>query len=188
MPRIRMLNYDEVESDVRAIYDEQIAAHGRMTNMKRTLAHSRPALKALLEWYPLHDAVVPFLGERATNFFTYAISTQTDCLICSTFFRRILIEAGENLAEFELDEREQAVFDFGRQLAADANQISDELYARLAPFFTEEQLVLLTAFGALMLATNVYNNALQVELDEYLYPYRRRDAQAALPSTAEGGA
>ena len=28
----------------------------------------------------------------------------------------------------------------------------------------------LTAFGAIMVATNVFNNALEVELDEYLQP------------------
>ena len=31
----------------------------------------------------------------------------------------------------------------------------------------------LTTFGALMVATNVFNNALRVDLDEYLEPYRR---------------
>jgi hypothetical protein len=34
----------------------------------------------------------------------------------------------------------------------------------------------LTAFGAIMVATNVFNNALEVELDEYLHPYRREPA------------
>ena len=32
----------------------------------------------------------------------------------------------------------------------------------------------LTAFGALMVATNVFNNALRVPLDEYLEPYPAR--------------
>ena len=31
----------------------------------------------------------------------------------------------------------------------------------------------LTAFGALMVATNVFNNALDVDLDDYLEPYRK---------------
>ncbi len=187
MSRISMLNHDQVDGEVREIWDEQVAHNGRMTHMKRTLAHSLPALKALLEWYPLYDAVVPFLGERATNFFCYAISAQTDCLICTTFFRRILIDAGEDLATFELDEREQAVVEFGRQLAVDANQVSDELYSRLASFFDEEQMVLLTAFGTLMLATNVFNNALKVDLDEYLFPYRKREAQSSHSGGSDKG-
>ena len=79
--------------DVAAAHE---ASGSRMTNMKWTLAHAPVALRALLEWYPLHDQVVPFLGERRATLFCHAISTQTDCLICSTFFRRILIDAGED--------------------------------------------------------------------------------------------
>ena len=67
-----------------------------MTNMKWTLAHSPVALDALLQWYPLHDEVAPVLGERRTWLFCHAISTAGDCLICSTFFRRLLIDAGRH--------------------------------------------------------------------------------------------
>lgn len=179
MPRIKALDYEEAGPESQKEYERQMKAHSRMTNMKRTLAHSYPALRALMEWYPLRDEVVPFLGERATDLFTHAISAQTDCLICSTFFRRILIDKGENPDQLEMDEKEQTIVEFGRQLAVDSNQVSDELYSRLESYFTPEQLVVLTAFGALMIATNVFNNALQVDLDEYLMPYRRNEAATA---------
>ena len=42
------------------------------------------------------------------------------------------------------------------------------LYARLAERFDDEQIVPLTAFGAIMIATNVFNDALRVDLDGYL--------------------
>jgi alkylhydroperoxidase family enzyme len=177
MARVPLAQYDEAQPEVRAVWDAQVRAHGRMTNMKRTLAHSRPALDALLNWYPLHDAVAAFLGERATIVFTHAISTQSDCLICSTFFRRILIEDGQDPDALTLSLREQTLVEFGRQLARNANQVDDALYAHLAEFLTAEQLVALTAFGAIMLATNVFNNALRVDLDEYLLAYRRGQEQ-----------
>ena len=82
--------------------------------MKRTLLNSLPAFQALMEWYPLRDTVQPFLGARLTVLFAHAISAETDCLICSTFFRRILIEDGEDPDRLELDEREAAVVEFGR--------------------------------------------------------------------------
>ena len=40
--------------------------------------------------------------------------------------------------------------------------------------FDADQIVALTAFGGLMVATNLFNNALRVDLDEYLWSYRRR--------------
>ena len=52
--------------------------------------------------------------------------------------------------------------------------MSDALYGRLEAFLTPAQIVDLTAFGALMVATNVVNNALRVDLDGYLEPYRDR--------------
>ena len=173
MARIPPLAYEQTEPAARPELDRQLAAIGRLTNMKRTLAHSPPALQALMQWYPLRDTVRPFLGERLTTLFAHAVSSQTDCLICLTFFRRILVEAGENPDRLTLDEREQAVLDFGRQLARDANNVSDEQYARLCRFLQPAQIVALTAFGGLMIATNLFNNALRVDLDEYLHPYRK---------------
>jgi alkylhydroperoxidase family enzyme len=184
--RIEPLELDEAGPEARAELERQLAAHGRVTNMKRTLAHSGTALHALMTWYPLHDRVAAFLGERAATLFAHAISANADCLICSTFFRRVLIESGEDPETLTLDEREQAVVDFGVQLARDSNQISDALYGRLAAFLAPAQLVDLTAFGALMIATNVVNNALRVDLDEYLEPYRllAADASAGRQGTA----
>ena len=84
--------------------------------MKRTLLHSLPAFDALMEWYPLRDTVQPFLGERLTHLFAHAVSTETDCLICSTFFRRLLIQSGENPDALTLSERDRVVVEYGRQL------------------------------------------------------------------------
>ena len=172
MARVPLLEYEAAGLEMRREYDEQSAAHGRVTNMKRTLGHSPAAFRALMEWYTLRDEVVPFLGERRTNLFAHAISSQADCLICSTYFRRILADAGESPDRLELDEKDQAIVDYGRQLVRDPNQVSDELFARLK-FLEPKEIVALTAFGGLMIATNVFNNALEVDLDDYLVPYRR---------------
>lgn len=172
MPRIRPVEYTEAAPGVRAAYDQVVREHGRITNMKRTLLRSGPAFHALMEWYPLRDTVQPFLGERLTNLFAHAISSDNDCLICSTFFRRILIESGENPDQFTLDDRDEVVIEFGRQLAKPFARVSDELFARLSVMLNEEQIVALTAFGALMVATNIVNNALDVDLDDYLEEYR----------------
>jgi alkylhydroperoxidase family enzyme len=173
MARIPPLSEAQAPPDARRILEQQIRDHGRLTNMKRTLAHSPTALRSLLTWYDLHAEVVGFLGTRQTTLFVHAISTQTDCLICSTFFRRWLVEAGEDPDHLRLDEREQALVAFGRQLAQDANKVSDELFARLSHLLEPAQIVTLTALGGLMIATNVFNNALGIDLDEYLFPFRR---------------
>jgi alkylhydroperoxidase family enzyme len=176
MARIPPVSDGAAPPQAQAELDRQRAAHGRVTNMKRTLAHSPAALRALMTWYDLHAEVVAFLGSRAAMLFCHAVSSQTDCLICSTFFRRWLTDAGDDPDRPSLDQREQALVEYGRQLARDANGVGDELFGRLRRFLGPAQLVTLTAFGGLMIATNVFNNALRVDLDDYLQPYRRPEA------------
>jgi alkylhydroperoxidase family enzyme len=177
MSRIIPLQEDDANPESRAMLDQIRAAHGRTTNMKRTLAHSPVALHALMTWYDLRNEVVPFLGERPTTLFAHAISAGTDCLVCSTFFRRLLIDAGEDPEALRLDDWEQTVVAYGRQLAVDPHGVSDDLYGRLAARLAPDQIVALTAFGGLMVATNLFNNALRVDLDDYLRPYRKENAQ-----------
>lgn len=162
-----------VHPQAQAELDRQLATHGRVTNMKRTLSRSPAALLALMQWYPLRDEVAAFLGERATNLFAHAISAQTDCLICSTFFRRLLIEAGDNPDDPQLDEKTAALLAFGRAIANDDNAVPDETFDAVVKHFTADQVVALTAFAAMMIATNIVNNVLEVDLDSYLWNYRK---------------
>lgn len=174
MARIQPIEYEGASSAVKEQFDDQIAKHGRITNMKKTLLHSLPAFHALMEWYPLRDSVLGFLDDKSVNYFCHAISSQNNCLICSTFFRKILIDAGEDPDNLVLSEKEQILIDFGRCCVTDASKIDDAMYLKLCKYFNDEQIVLLTAFAGLMIATNLINNALQVDLDEYLDSYTRR--------------
>ena len=173
MARITPLKDDEVPLPSRPEFERQLKAHGRVTNMKRTLARNSVAFESLMTWYPLHDQVKAFLGKRATLVYVLAISEQSDCLVCSTYFRRHLIDSGETPDTMVLEEREEALVAFGRQLSADSTAISDATMSRVTAFLNPEQVVTLTAFGAMMVATNIFINALDVELDEYLYSYRK---------------
>lgn len=174
MSRIPPQTREKADPKSQKLWDEQVSAHGRMTNMKMTLAHDPASLKALMEWYPLRDAVEPFLGKRLTVLFAHAVSAESDCLICSTFFRRILKDAGENPDELVLNPREELVCRYGRLLAKERSRVDDATYAAMAQLFDARQMVAITAFGAMMVATNIINNALDVNLDDYLEPYRLR--------------
>lgn len=172
MSRVPPLDYDAAPPRSRAEWDRQVAAHGRITNMKRTLAHSPEALDAYMRWYPLRDEVEAFLGKRLTLLFVHAISMETDCLICSTYFRRDLIEAGEDPDRLVLSGKELTFVRYGRQLAQDPHGVTDEMAAEIRGYLEPAQMVSVTALAGLMIATNLFNDALEVELDGYLEPYR----------------
>ena len=93
MSFLPMTEYESSSEEVKREYEDQIAKHGRITNMKRTLLHNVPAFKAYMEWYTLYDQLVPVIGDRAISLFSHAISEGNECLICSIFFRKILIYA-----------------------------------------------------------------------------------------------
>jgi len=173
MARIDPRDLSGAPDEIRAAAEAHERLPARITNMKRTLLHSLPAFDALMTWYPLRDRVAAFLGERATLVLAHAISVEADCLICSTFFRRILIERGENPDRLILSEVEATLAELGRRIATPPHEIPDDLYARVAEGRSDEQVVDLMAFAAIMLATNVFNNALDVPLDHVLEPFRR---------------
>ncbi len=174
MSRIRPIDYDNASLSVKEEFEDQIGKHGRITNMKRTLLHSLPSFYALMEWYDLRTELLTFVGEREFNLLSYAISEENDCLICSSFFRKILIDSGDNPDNPYLSHKEQALIEFGRLCVKNPNGVDDVLFEKLRSYFDDSQIVALTAFAGLMIATNLINNVLKVELDEYLTNYTKR--------------
>ena len=126
-----------------------------------------------MEWYSMLDAVKPFLGERMTGLFMLAVSTQTDCLVCSTYYRRILVENGEDPDNLVLTPQEDLIVRFGRKIVIDSVNVSDEMFAQLKEHYSDRQIVDLTVFGTMMVVNNIFNNVVDVDLDEYLQRYRQ---------------
>ena len=168
MSRIAPIKYEEAPPEIQEAHRKVVEEHGAVSNMKAVLLHSPPALHAVLEWYRLYAIVKPVLGERRTILFCDAISRENACKLCASFMRRAIIKGGENPEALELDDRDRVIVDFGRQLAANPNRVSDGLFAKLQDFLTPAQIVELTVFGALMIVNNVFNSALQVDVDDSL--------------------
>jgi len=166
--------YDDLGPEAKAAADRQVELHGgRITNMKATLLSHVPSFTAYMEWYTLRDALVPYIGERAVSLFSYAISDENDCLVCSVFFRRILIDNGEDPDNPQVTEAEQLLIDWGRLIASNPGGISDKFYGRLESSFNPQLRVILLAFAGQMVATNLVNTVGRVPLDEVLYDYRK---------------
>ena len=174
MARIQPIQYKTAAPEIQDAYQQVVAEHGSVSNMKATLLHSPAALHAVLEWYRLYALVKPVLGPRRTILFCDAISRENACKLCATYMRKALITGGDNPEDLALDGQDEAVVAFGRQLAANPNRVSDELFARLQAFLTPAQIVELTVFGALMIVNNIFNSALQVDVDEGLAGFQLR--------------
>ncbi len=92
-----------------------------------------------------------------------------------TFFRRILIDNGEDPEHLVLSEIEQTLFDFGRAIVKDHHNIPDSLYEKLEKRFSETQMIQIIACAGQMYATNIFVTTARVDLDEILLNYRKKD-------------
>lgn len=172
MPRILPLAADKISSETKEAFEKHFHEHhSRITNMKATMARSLLAFEIYMRWYDLYDAIIAITGERLACFFAHSISLGSHCPLCTTYFRKILIEHGEKPEAFTLSDDEQALLDFGSAMANNRGEVADELYEALRKIYSEKDIVVLVAFAGQMIATNVFSNALEVEIDDYLAPY-----------------
>lgn len=166
--------YDELTAAARAASDQHLAERGvAITATDAALLGHVPSFRAYAEWYTLRDELVPFIGERAFALFSHAISDENDCLVSSVFFRKVLIESGEDLENPQVTETEQLLIDLGRLIARSPSDIPDEMYTRLQRAFNPKLRIILVAFAGQMVATNLVNIVGRVPLDESLYGFRK---------------
>ena len=173
MARVEPLSTKEISPGVKEAFEHHVQEYGgRITNMKATLGRSLPAFEAYMQWYPLYTEVEKILGNRMASLYAHAISCAADCPLCSTFFRKIIIDSGETPEKLELSESEKDVLNFGSAITKHKGNIANHLYNAVATKYNETEMVVLTAFAGIMIATNVFNNVIETEIDEYLSAYR----------------
>ena len=172
MPRIQPLPLEETPDEVLKAYEKHRTQYqAGITNMKSTLGHSLAAFEVYMEWYRLYEQIKHITGERMAYLFAYSISKGSNCPLCTTFFRKIIIDKGEKPEELELSANEQLLLDFGNAIAGQQGKIPDELFQKISQLYTTSELVDLVAFAGQMIATNVFSNVIDTDIDEYLFSY-----------------
>jgi len=172
MARIEPISGNDITPSLRQAFEKHVKDYNaRITNMKGTLGHSLLAFEVYMEWYPLYEAVEKILGKRLAYLFAYSISYASDCPLCSTFFRRIIIDAGEKPENLQLTSSEQKVLDFGSWIAEQRGHIPGDVYNEVAAQYNKNDMVVLIAFAGQMIATNIFSNVTETDIDEYLFDY-----------------
>lgn len=172
MPRILPLPEAQTPAATQQAYDEHVTAwKARITNMKATLGHSPIAFEVYMQWYRLYDQLRDILGNRLAYLFAYSVSSGSNCPLCTIFFRKIIIDNGEQPEQLVLTPDEQLILDFGSAIARQQGKIDQLLYDQVSVLFTTPQLVTVIAFAGQMIATNIFNNVIETDIDEYLFAY-----------------
>ncbi|WP_262300311.1 carboxymuconolactone decarboxylase family protein [Microvirga sesbaniae] len=171
MSRVSAVERGRGSSEQDAAYDDEVARVGQVTNMKKAILHSLPAYRTYKGFYELQKAAKDLVGVRAFNVFAYAISTGSDCVLCATFFRRLLKEAGIEPRDFNPTEIEAILLKVGQAIGERRGKLSDDIWQELRRHFDETGVVTLIGFAGTMVATNIFNSVLEVDLDDYLEPF-----------------
>ncbi len=164
-PVISTIDLETATPEVKEAIEKHVADGYTITNEKLTLLHNVPCFTALeVHSYAVDRELQKFISERAAFIFEYAISLETDCLVCSTYFHNKIVQYGiKEMDEFQLTEEEELLVEFAKQIANNRKNIPEELFTRLKARYNEEQIVVLTTMGVFMIANNYFNDILSVE-------------------------
>ena len=163
MARINPVDYGKSSKEIKAVYDEYIKK-APMNSMKLTLLNNPVAFRTLMGFHDVLAEAKTFLGELDANLFCYAISFENDCMVCSAIFKKFLDDMGIEFEGMVFTPVQQALVSFGRNIADNPHEVDDEQVEELKEFFTDEQVVVITALAAMMVASNIINTVLDVDM------------------------
>ena len=171
MPYVDPLEFSQASEEAKTIWRQQEESYGKITNMKRTLAHNSSAFKSMMEWYSLKNEVSKFLDEISIYLFCQAISDKSKCKICDLYFIRLLKQKNIDPTQYKTNKKQSTLLRFAHSLTINDKKISPELMQKLNKYFTASELVSLTVLACFMRATNMFNNIIEVDLDQDLHQY-----------------
>ena len=163
MARIEPIKYENMSSEAKTAHDEYIKK-SKPNNMKMTLLHNAAAFNVMNGFHKLCDEAKKFLPELDVNLFCYAISFENDCMACSSVFKAFLDEQGVDFNTLIMTPVQQALVSFGRNVADNPHEVYDDQLDELREFFNDEQLVVITALVAMMVASNIFNTVFDIEM------------------------
>lgn len=164
MARIPEIDIEKASPEIQQVVKEHIESGHRITNVKRIILNHLPSFKSLeLGQYDLDDDLQRLIGKLDGDIFEYAISSENECLVCTTYFIKLLKnEHGIDPKDFQFTDRQQLLIEYARKLAGHPKDIDDELFARMKKEFDDETIVAITTMGVMMVAMNYFNEALQI--------------------------
>jgi hypothetical protein len=172
MARITPLSSETAPSIVLAEFERHcIRFKTRITNMKGILGYSLTAFEVYMQWYVVYDDMRIILGQRLVNLYAYSISRASQCLLWTTYFRKCIIDAGENPDKLKLTERDRLVMEFGKAIGSNHGKTDQALFDKLSRLFNARKMVDIISFAGQMIAACIFANATETDLDFYLEGY-----------------
>lgn len=138
---------------------------GALSDLDRTLLGDAFVFESYRRWFGLQALLVPYLGERAVELFSYALSDSYGAEYPASFFREQLIANGDDPDAPQVTETEQLLIDWGRAIGS-GPAVDAALTGRVEAAFQPRLRLLLTAYAGFMIATGLFTVVGQVPARE----------------------
>jgi hypothetical protein len=163
---------DELRPPARALIERELELRGgEYSNLRAALLGNLATFRAYSEWYSLRDEIAPWIGERAVTLFAYAISDAAGSTVLAPYFRKLLVDAGDDPVSPQVTEAEQRLIDWGRLIATTPHGIPAEFTASLESTFAPERRLTLLAFAGLTVALGLITIVGAIPTDDALIEY-----------------
>ena len=176
MARIRYIEEDSTDNPIiKEAYGRMIEKRGKVTNIYKALAHKPNILKTIgpfVASVQQPDEIDAKLKERII----LRVSGINCSAYCSHAHRQISAKMGfseeeidemDNPATANIDESEKAALRYAEALTVNPGSIPDDMFEDLKKYFSESQIVEITAVAALYNMINRFNEALKLDPEEY---------------------
>ena len=175
MPRISVVEKNEVPEDVQEIFTEIESAFGKVPNLFKTYSHFPPLLKA--NWDKVKALMMQGnLSRKTKEAIAVLVSKDNSCSYCVAAHTAALKSIGVTGKEIEIiendieksdfTEKERGLITFARKANKDPNRITDEEFEVLKKTgATEPEIVEALGVMELFTAFNKFLDSLNVEVD-----------------------
>ncbi len=175
MPRISVVEKNEVSEDVQEIFTEIESAFGKVPNLFKTYSHFPALLKA--NWDKVKALMMQGnLSRKTKEAIAVLVSKDNSCSYCVAAHTAALRSIGVTEEEIEMiendieksdfTEKERKLITFARKANKDPNRIMDEEFKGLKKTgATEPEIVEALGVMELFTAFNKFLDSLNVEVD-----------------------
>jgi len=176
MARISYIEENETSNpDIIEAFDRMIKKRGKLTNIYKALAHKPEILKTIGPFVAAvqkPDELDPKLKERII----LRVSKINRSAYCCHAHEQISSKMGFSRDEIEemndpvsanISDAEKAALIYAEALTVKPGSIPDSVYSNLEKYYTESQIVEITALAALYNMINRFNEALKLDPEDY---------------------
>ncbi len=175
MSRIAPLKKEEATADIKEVFEAMQKNMGMVPNVFATMARYPKMLKPMLG---LRQAIAKesTIDAKLRELANLEASRINRCHYCLAHHRQMAKAAGvteEALKAWEegrlidaFSEKEITVIEYASQVTLDAENVSDQLFNKLKSYFSESEIVNLTAIIGFINLFNRFNGALKVDLEK----------------------